>query len=300
MSPKPDAPRPEWAGLDTSALANGFDDYDIDARTPDAEGLLARFQRLSEAARVRPGIRQIMVSYADDPLALADVFRPARGPVHGTIVFVHGGYWKGKGRPNRAFLAPAWVDAGVQWINLGYPVAPETSMPEIARLISGALRAIVSGAPPFEMTEGPIVLSGNSAGAHLVAQALADVLPAAAPRRIAGCMLLSGLYDLRPLLDTPAQQWTRLDEEQAVRLSPVCQSPPRLRAPVMVAVGADEPDAFIAQSRAYAQHLLGHADVDYREVEGLNHLTMIAALDGPRAELGRTMAGWLGLGPAHS
>src|SRR5690606_36529793 len=172
-----------------------------------------------------------------DPLAVADVFRPAHGAVHGTIVFVHGGYWKGKGRPNRAFLAPAWVDTGVQWINLGYPVAPDTSMPEIAGLVSGALHAIASGAAPFEMVEGPVVLAGNSAGAHLVAHALAEVLPAAVPQRIAGYMLLSGLYDLRPLLDTPAQQSMRLDEEQAFKLSPLCQIPPRLQAPVMVAVG---------------------------------------------------------------
>lgn len=298
MSPASDAS--EWARLDTSALGNGFDDYDIDSRTPDASGLLARFQRLSDEARARPGIRHTTVSYADDPLAVADVFRPAQGPVHGTIVFVHGGYWKGKGRPNRAFLAPAWVDAGVQWINLGYPVAPDMPMPQIAHLISQALHAAVSGATPFEMVEAPVVLAGNSAGAHLVAQALVDVLPAEAPRRIAGYMLLSGLYDLRPLLDTPAQQWMRLDEEQAFRLSPLCQAPPRLRAPVMVAVGADEPDAFIAQSRAYAQRLLGHAAVDYQEVQGLNHLTMIAALDGPGARLGRLMAAWLGIEEGHT
>src|SRR5690606_2143682 len=152
------AASPQWAGLDTSSLQNGFEDYDIDARTPDAAGLLAGFQRLSDEARARPGIRHIAVSYADDPLAVADIFRPAQGAVHGTIVFVHGGYWKGKGRRNRAFLAPAWVDAGVQWINLGYPVAPDTSMPEIAGLVSGALHAIASGAAPFEMVEGPVVL----------------------------------------------------------------------------------------------------------------------------------------------
>ena len=286
---------PAWAALDTSAIDNGYVDYDIDARTPNASGLLAEFQRRSEQARALAGIRQASISYAEDPLALADVFRPEEGSVRGTIVFVHGGYWKGAGRPNRAFLAPAWVEAGVQWINLGYPVAPAVAMPDIARLTSNALRDIVSGASPFEMVEGPIVLAGNSAGAHLVAHALAHLLPVQSPRRIAGCMLLSGLYDLRPLIDTPAQQWMRLDDEQAYRLSPLCQSPPRLQAPVMVAVGAEEPDAFIAQSRAYAQSMLGYVAVDYQEVEGLNHLTMISALDSPTAPLGRVMAAWLGV-----
>src|SRR5690606_20606302 len=126
-------------------------------------------------------------------------------------------------------------------------------------------------------------------------QALADVMPAEAPRRIAGYMLLSGLYDLRPVVATPAQEWLHLDDEQARQLSPLCQAPPRLRAPVMVAVGADEPNAFLAQSRAYARHLLGYAQVDYQEGAGLNHLSMIAALDGPQARFGRPMAAWLGL-----
>lgn len=287
---------PTWAALDTSAIENGFEDYDIDSRTPDAAAVLADFQRRSDEARTQAGIRHASISYAEDPLAQADVFRPEQGSVHGTIVFVHGGYWKVKGRPNRAFLAPAWTAAGVQWINLGYPVAPEAPMTEIVRLVSAALRDIVSGASPFAMVEGPIVLAGNSAGAHLVARALADILPVQAPQRIAGCLLLSGLYDLRPLLDTPAQQWMRLDDEQAYRLSPLCQSPPRLHAPVMVAVGGEEPAAFIAQSRAYAQSLLGYASVDYQEVQGLNHMTMISALDSPTARLGSVMASWLGVG----
>lgn len=288
---------PAWAALDTSALTNGYDDYDIDARTPNASGILADFQRRSEEARAHDGVSLATVPYASDPLAVADIFTPKQGPTRGSIVFIHGGYWKGKGRPNRAFLAPAWVDVGVQWINLGYPVAPDMSMGDIASHIGGALRRILAGDPPFGLIQGPIVLSGNSAGAHLVAHALAHELPEHTRKRVAGCLLLSGLYDLRPLLDTPANEWMRLNDEQAFQLSPLCHSPPKVRAPVVVTVGAEEPDAFIAQSRAYAQSMLGYANVDYQEAPALNHLTMIGALDSPTAPLGRIMAGWLGVEP---
>jgi len=288
---------PAWAALDTSAMANGFEDYDIDSRTPNASGVLAEFQRRSEEARAKLGSSLTTVSYGNDPLAVADVFTPEQAPVRGSIVFIHGGYWKGKGRPNRAFLAPAWIDAGVQWINLGYPVAPDMPLPEIARHIGGALRSIADGTPPFELIQGPIVLTGNSAGAHLVANALAHDMPVQTKKRIIGCLLLSGLYDLRPLLDTPANEWMRLDDEQAFRLSPLCHSPPKLRAPMVVSVGADEPDAFIAQSRAYAQSMLGYADIDYLEAPGLNHMTMIGALGGPAEPMGRYMAEWLGVKP---
>lgn len=287
---------PAWAALDTSALTNGFDDYDIDSRTPNAIGILAEFQRRSEDAREKPGLCLSTVSYGSDPLAVADVFTPEQGPIRGSIVFVHGGYWKGKSRPNRAFLAPAWMDAGVQWVNLGYPVAPDMPMPEIARHIGGALRRIVDGESPFDMIQGPVVLTGNSAGAHLLANALAHDLPVMTRKKILGSLLLSGLYDLRPLLATPANEWMRLDDEQAFRLSPLCHSPPKVRAPIVVSVGSEEPDAFIAQSRAYAQSMLGYAAVHYHEAPGLNHMTMIGALDSPTSPLGRFMAEWLGVG----
>ncbi|MBX6319678.1 alpha/beta hydrolase [Pigmentiphaga sp.] len=287
---------PAWASLPVIGLNEDPDGYDIDARTPNGEQHLQAFAERSAAARQAAGLQARTVSYADHSLAVADVFRPGHGTVRGTVVFVHGGYWKGAGRPNRAFLAPAWVAEGVQWVNLGYPVAPETPLPEICRLTRGAMLAMMRGDAPFGGMDGPIVLSGNSAGAHLVAHALLEPqLQAAAAGRLAGCMLLSGLYDLEPLVSLPANAWMRLDARLAAELSPLRHDVPSLDAPVLVTVGADEPDAFIGQSRAYARHLLGRVEIDYREVDGRNHMTMISALESPDAVLGRIVAGWLGL-----
>ncbi len=291
---KPPQAAPSWAELPIIGLNHG-DEYDVDAWTPNAEGQLDAFRVRSDEVRAMPGLDWQTVPYADDPLAVADVFRPSASPARGTIVFVHGGYWKGKGRPNRAFLAPAWNAAGVQWINLGYPVAPDASMPEICRLTTEAIHALLEDRAPFAGTPGPVVLSGNSAGAHLVAQALTRPLGAAASRRLAGCMLLSGLYELEPLLPLPSREWLRLDAGTAARLSPMRHAAPALAAPVMVAVGQDEPSAFLGQSRLYAQHLLGHSPVDYLEVGGHNHLSIITTLASPEGTLGRHMAGWLKL-----
>ncbi len=289
------ASTPAWACLPIIGL-NNDDDYDVDARTPNAQGQLDAFRDRSDAVRNTPGMSLRTVSYADHPLAVADVFRPAQGPVRGTVVFLHGGYWKGTGRPNRAFLAPAWTAAGVQWINLGYPVAPGVTVPEICRFTRGALLALLRDQAPFEDVAGPVVLSGNSVGAHLLAHALTDAqVRQAAVGRLAGSMLLSGLYELEPLIHLPSREWTRLDTETAAQLSPLRYPAPSLPAPTLVAVGADEPPAFIGQSRAYAQHLLGRTEVGYQEVAGRNHMSLIPTLESPDAVLGRVIAGWLGL-----
>ena len=106
---------------------------------------------------------------------------------------------------------------------------------------------------------------------------------------VRGVMLLSGLYDLRPLVPEPANEWLHLDAERAARYSPTLLALPSIAAPVMVAVGGAEPEAFRAQSRDYAAHIGRTHD----EIAGLDHMTMIGALRSPREGLGAIMAGWL-------
>ena len=63
-----------------------------------------------------------------------------------------------------------------------------------------------------------------------------------------GGLAISGLYDLRPLVDI---DWLnvdlRLDEATALKVSPAFMSP-ATRAPVMTCVGADESSEFIRQN----------------------------------------------------
>jgi arylformamidase len=63
-----------------------------------------------------------------------------------------------------------------------------------------------------------------------------------------GALAISGLYDLRPLLEV---EWLngdlRLDAESALKLSPAFL-PPATRAPVMSCVGGDESREFLRQN----------------------------------------------------
>ena len=259
--------------------------YDIDSNTPDMAGKLARFHEESERARAT--LKSRTMRYGADPLSVADCFEP-EGPVRGTVVFIHGGYWRAAGRPDRAFLAPDWNAIGVRWINLGYPVAPDTPLGHIIALVSDATHALIAGEGPFEGVGGPLALAGNSAGAHLLAEALIPPLPLGLDR-VRGAMLLSGLYDLRPLVQEPCNEWLRLDPARAARYSPALAALPGIAGPIAVAVGGEEPEAFKAQSRDYAAHIGRTHD----EIAGLDHMTMISALRSPRESLGAVLAGWL-------
>jgi acetyl esterase/lipase len=61
---------------------------------------------------------------------------------------------------------------------------------------------------------GPVVLSGWSAGAHLVAMALDH------PRVTAG-LAISGVYDLAPIRDTGLNNALRLTDQEIAKLSPL-------------------------------------------------------------------------------
>ena len=84
----------------------------------------------------------------------------------------------------------------------GYVLAPEARISAITRDVA---RAVARAA---EAVDGPIRLSGHSAGGHLAARQVCDdsTLPAPVAARIESVLAISGVHDLRPLLRTRAQR----------------------------------------------------------------------------------------------
>ena len=93
--------------------------------------------------------------------------------------------------------------------------------------------------------------------------------------------MLSGLYDLEPLLAETPNEWLNLTKSSTRDLSPSNHSPdPSL--PVSVCVGATETDAFLRQSRNYAEVLRGNGNpVEYVESPGKNHMEIILECGAP-------------------
>ncbi|NUR83604.1 MAG: alpha/beta hydrolase fold domain-containing protein, partial [Nonomuraea sp.] len=147
-------------------------------------------------------------------------------------------------------------------------------------LIAGSVRRAVTWLHAHAAEHGVdparIHLAGSSAGAHLAALTL---LRGEVPIRSA--TLLSGVYDLRPLVGTTVNAPLGLTDAEAWRLSPLRQVR-RSAARLVVAWGEIETAAFKAQSRAFAAAMeAAGTRVETRELPGLNHFDNVFTLTDP-------------------
>ena len=122
--------------------------------------------------------------------------------------------------------------------------------------------------------QGPIRITGHSAGGHLTARmGCRDIALGEATRgRIRRLLPISPLTDLRPLIGTGRNDTLRLDEGEAVSESPVLHDAPDV--PVSVWVGSEERPVFLDQAEALARHWSAEHRVD----PGRHHFDILDGL----------------------
>ncbi|WP_413868603.1 alpha/beta hydrolase, partial [Albidovulum sp.] len=163
-----------------------------------------------------------------------------------------------------------------------YTLAPAARIGGMTRQIAAAVAQLSRD------VAGPLVLTGHSAGGHLVARmACAGLaLPDAVAARIARVVPISPLADLRPLRETSMNETLGLDAAEALAESPALL-PRRPGVAVHVWVGGDERPAFRDQARR-----LGNAWACPVTVEpGRHHFDVIEGLERPESPLMRALLG---------
>lgn len=232
----------------------------------DAGPFLADYARRSAEARAALDCVEDQ-HYGPGAAQRLDLF-PGPAPNGRLFVFVHGGYWQELSHKDSAPMAPQVVAAGQSFAAIDYTLAPRGTIEDMVAETAAALAWLAEATGATAMT-----VAGHSAGAHLVASQLAGEagLPAVVDRLI----LISGVYDLRPLARTPINDALGLDEARAGALSPLLQAP-RPGPAVRLVVGDFDTAQFIAQSHAYADHLRGHGiAASCAVVPGRNHFDII-------------------------
>jgi arylformamidase len=231
---------------------------------------VARYARDSALAVARvPALRDLR--YGDAQRALLDFFPAKNGNEKtGLLVFIHGGYWQELSKNESSFLAPAWHDAGFAHATIGYTLAPEATISEIVDQCVSAIDWLKSNASKFSFDADNIVVAGSSAGAYLAAAC-------AARTPLRGIVLVSGVFDVAPLIGTSINDALRLDESAAASRN-LMQSTSHF-APAVVAWGEIETSEFKRQSRAFAAKLVAHnvACVEF-EIAARNHFDVIHEL----------------------
>ncbi len=181
---------------------------------------------------------QLDISYGPKARNKLDLFLPPSTP-KGLIVFVHGGYWMRFDKSSWSHFAQASLEAGYAVAMPSYTLCPEATIADIILEIGEAISCAA------QKISGEIRLTGHSAGGHLVTSMLCDDSPLQkqVQARIVKTVSISGVHDLRPLLNTGMNDQLRLDWTQAVAQSPVLKAPAHL-APLTCWVGADERPEF--------------------------------------------------------
>ncbi len=149
-----------------------------------------------------------------------DLFMPERAP-KGLTVFVHGGFWMRLDKSLWSQLAAGPLAHGWAVAMPSYTLCPEIRIAGIVQEIAAAIEAAA------ELVEGPIALTGHSAGGHLAARMVAAGTPLSpsTQRRVRNLVSISGLHDLRPLMKTAMNDVLLIDEAEALAQSPALLRP---------------------------------------------------------------------------
>lgn len=228
--------------------------------------------------------------YGPGPRQVADLF-PAPRPGSPIVLFFHGGFWRGLAKEYVRHVAVPLAEAGIAAVLPSYDLCPQVSLATVVDQARQALLWTRMQAPQLNGDPDRIFVAGNSAGAHLAAMLMAEDWTRHGLSRspIAGAILVTGIYDLRPVLRIQVNDDTRLAPEDVLPLSPQFR-PIRAPAPAIVAVGGDEPPLWIEQSRRFAAKLAqagGKAELVV--LPGLNHFSITASLGDAGAPLAAAM-----------
>lgn len=200
------------------------------------------------------------------------------------LVFFHGGYWQELSKHDSFF--PAWsaVEQGWAYAAVDYTLAPQVSLDEIVSECRDALNTIRVEAGGLGVDPSRVVVAGSSAGAHLAA--MVALAPAVSHAPLAGAVLVSGIYDLEPLIGTSINEALGLDVQSAQRNSPLLENVDAF-PPTVLAYGDNETSEFKSQTHRFERHLeAAGIAVSSLCVAGRNHFDVIMDLAEPHSALG--------------
>lgn len=217
---------------------------------------------------------------------------PAAEPDAPLHVFLHGGYWRRLSADDGTLWSVSMHDLGAASASVNYSLCPAMPLPELVRQTRAALRFLVERAADLGHHPERIHVTGHSAGAHLAAMCLVEE-----DHDIAGGIMVSGVYDLTPLLFTNVNDDIRLDEHGARALSPISQIPSS-QIPMVVTVSENDTEEYRRQSLQWASawaEVPGNLPPVMVQVLERNHFDVLYGLVDGTTALGRAVLRQLGL-----
>lgn len=266
-------PEPHWRDLDRDTLSRA---YDNSGAVADSAMRLAGWRARSAAMRAIHG-GHLDLAYGPRARNRVDLFECGT-PSAPLLVFIHGGYWQRNGREDFSCMAEGPLALGLDVAVVGYTLAPEASLTEIAAEIGAALRFLRERDAGAGLGRRRLVASGWSAGGHLAA------LACGWPEVDAG-LAISGVFDLAPIRRTHLDAALRLTETEVDTLSP-SRRIDRRAIPLAIAYGSEELPELRRQSRDFhsARESVGQPGA-IMPLAGHDHFSILDALISPDGAL---------------
>jgi len=284
-----------WLDMDQKALD---DAYDQSVYAPNQQ-LVARRRALASEATLRRLGQPERIAYGTTEIEKLDIYKTKRSnaPVN---VYVHGGAWRNGQAKDFAFPAEVFLNAGAHFVVVDFVQITETGgnlMPMI-RQVRSAVAWVYKNAASFGGDSDRLYITGHSSGAHLAGCTLVTDwekdfgLPADI---IKGGLLVSGMYDLKPVRLSKRSEYVKFTDEIEQALSSQ-RHIDKLNAPIIVAYGTQETPEFQRQSREFAAAVKAAGKpVELIVGEGFNHFEMQETLGNPYGIAGRAALKLMGL-----
>ena len=250
--PREKGPR-VWMDMDQKELD---DAYDQAKYAPNLPLVLKRYATASDETRKRIGAPK-RLSYGPTPAEALDLYptKAANAPIN---IFIHGGAWRGQIAKDYAFPAEALTRAGAHYVVLDFINVTQTdgNLMPMAEQVRRAIAWVAKNAKDFGGDANRIYISGHSSGGHLGGVALiTDWKAMGVPADvIKGAVLLSGMYDLKPVRLSARSSYVKFTDEIEAALS-TQRHLDRVTCPVTLVHGSLETPEFQRQSRDFAAAL---------------------------------------------
>nr|XP_058902430.1 kynurenine formamidase isoform X1 [Kogia breviceps] len=277
--PKHGAP---WKRMSKEELENQYSPSRWVVRLGAEEALRTYSQIGNEATKRAQATRRNLpdVPYGDGEGEKLDIYFPETvSEALPFLVFFHGGYWQSGSKDSSAFMVSPLTAQGVAVVIVAYDIAPKGTLDQ---MVDQVTQSVVFVQKQYPGNQG-IYLCGHSAGAHLAAMMLlANWTEHGVTPNLKGFFLVSGIYDLEPVMHTSenAPLLTTLEDAQRnspqwrLKTAPTQPVDPACR--ILVTVAQHDSPEFHRQSREFYQTLRqGGWKASFEELHDVDHFEIL-------------------------
>jgi arylformamidase len=287
-----------WLDMDQKEID---DAYDQSVWAPNQAHISKRRAVWSDSVHAR--LKPERVAYGPTEIEKLDIYK-AKQPNAPIRVFIHGGAWRSGSAKNSAYPAEMFVTAGAHYVALDFVdvVNADGNLMTMADQVRRAVAWVYKNAGSFGGDPNRLYVSGHSSGGHLAGVVMVTDwkkgfgLP---PDTVKGGLLMSGMYDLKPVRISKRSTYVKFTDEMEQALSSQ-RHLDKLNAPIIVSYGTLESPEFQRQARDFVAAVKAAGKpVQLIVGEGYNHFEAPETFGNPYGLLGRAALEQMKLGPAQ-